>query len=95
MENDLYPQGCEVAPVIKALYEEAPIQNLFIVLAGEVASISEIKAYSQLCKVNYVTAKQALTHKRNFVIKGTCHYVRELCEMLDKYGVRFETETVI
>ena len=95
MENHLYPQGCEIAPVIEASFEEVPIQNLFIVLAGEVASVPEIKAYSRLCKVNYVAAKKALVHKRNFVTKGTSHYVRELCSALDGYGVCYEIEPVV
>lgn len=94
MENELYPQNCEVVPVIETLFEETPVQNLFIILSGEVATISEIKAYSHLSKVNYVAAKKALTQKRNFVIRDTSHYVRELCEELDKYGVCYEIETV-
>lgn len=94
MENELYPQDCEVVPVIDALFEEAPVQNLFIVLSGKVASISEIKAYSHLFKVNYVTAKKALTQKRIFITQDTCHYVRELCKELDKHGVCYEIETV-
>lgn len=94
MENELHSQDCEVAPVIETLFEETPVQNLFIVLSGDVATISEIKAYSHLFKVNYIAAKKTLTQKRNFVTKDTCHYVRELCKELDKYGVCYEIETV-
>ena len=69
--------------------DETQDQSLYMVLEGGSPSIREIRAYSHICKVNYVSAKKALTHKENFLIKGNYHYLREICQILDQYGVKY------
>ena len=69
--------------------DETQDQSLYMVLESGKPSIREIRAYSHICKVNYVAAKKALTHKENFLIKGNYYYLKEICQILEQYGVKY------
>lgn len=72
--------------------DEWPDEKLFIVLAWGKPNISEIRAYAHILKVDYISAKQALSSKRTFVAKGNYYYIEEICGILDQYGVKYERE---
>ena len=89
-EYDLYCQfyaGLYDPPIDPT--DETQDMSLYIVLEGGSPSIQEIRAYSHICKVNYVAAKKALAHKETFLIKGNYYYLKEICDILDQYGAKY------
>ena len=76
-------------------HEEVPIndlpnENLYLVFAWGKPTIAEIRAYAHILKVDYLSAKQALSDKQTFIAKGDYNYIEKICGILDQYGVRYE-----
>lgn len=76
-------------------HEEVPIydlpdEKLFLVLTWGKPTVAEIRAYAHILKVNYISAKQALSNGQTFIAKGNYHYIEEICTILDQYGVKYE-----
>ena len=75
-------------------HHEVPIselhdEKLFMVLAWGKPTVSEIRAYAQIRKVDYISAKKALSNQQTFIAKGDHSYIEELCGTLDQYGVKY------
>ena len=77
------------------IHEEVPIKDLpdeylYLVLAWGKPTIAEIRAYAHILKVDYISAKQALSDKQTFIAKGDYKHIEKICETLDQYGVKYE-----
>lgn len=74
------------------MLHDKTIYRVFLLIEGEKCCIEEIKAYSRICSVNYIGAKKALAQKRNLVMQGDAYRVKDVCEILQQFKVKYEID---
>ena len=67
-----------------------PIIYSVIILAGNAATASTLKAVSKVCGVNYIAAKKVISEGEKALCSGKAWEVIEKKALLDEGGVAYE-----
>lgn len=91
MENNIDCQGDPVTSSVPMLYDETEYK-LYILLHDDICNLTEIKAVSKVCSINFLQVKNKLTSKRTLIVEGRAYTIRDILQILLKYDVKFEID---
>ena len=95
-ENDFNMYFNNIGEVVTSVYHpimyDKTVYHIYLVLAQNTCSLDEIKAYANICNLNYVQAKYELKYKRNLIAEGNASYIKEILHKLSHFKVYYEIE---